>query len=277
MSDPGCQMEQDEVFTQHKIFQSSADTYLENLSQFLSEKWATENGERCNDGKISFSHSRTASGTTNAPSTACDPSESALNSFPELSSSEMSECDEAEIISSLRSPGSVFHPDFCARPCLFFMSGNCKSGSNCNFCHELHAKRDTHFDKRNRQLLQSASMTERLGLLLPIAKYRLAVAGPAAPLQLEEAIDAISRFIQALHRTPSQQSRKFDNHGLKSCLMSMQAKAVVTMICHTNVPEGTRDAHVLTALLGKLTECLLQRGDSAVQVGSEPHSLASFA
>jgi len=91
------------------------------------------------------------------------------------SSSEVLSSDfglEAPEVSPIYNDGSVGHPDFCARPCLYFAFGTCSGGTECGFCHLAHDKYPLHLDKRNRLTLSRLSVAERMNLILPVLSER---------------------------------------------------------------------------------------------------------
>lgn len=106
-------------------------------------------------------------------------------------SSSVSSCEGASIEFSLEEPGvvpmddngSVGHPDFCSRPCIYFVAGTCSSGSACGFCHLAHDKYPLHLDKRNRLSLSRLSFAERMDLILPIISERIELLGLSQSLE----------------------------------------------------------------------------------------------
>jgi hypothetical protein len=70
--------------------------------------------------------------------------------------------------------GSIGHPEFCNRPCIFFPVGQCASSKDCNFCHGQHPHRLPHLDKINRTTFKLLSSEERRNLLLSALKERAA-------------------------------------------------------------------------------------------------------
>jgi len=84
-------------------------------------------------------------------------------------------------------PGSVGHPELCPRPCLYFPSGCCVNGQECNFCHFPHPKRPAHLDKRHRAMLRDMPFADCLTIVLPILKERTHALsfGPEVVCQLE--------------------------------------------------------------------------------------------
>lgn len=65
------------------------------------------------------------------------------------------------------SPGSMWHPELCSRPCIYFASGSCIHGDACPFCHLPHERRPPHLDKRNRKILKAISGAELYRVILP--------------------------------------------------------------------------------------------------------------
>lgn len=72
----------------------------------------------------------------------------------------------------LPNPGSIGHPEYCPRACLFFPLGKCSNGNQCAFCHLPHAKRPTHLDKRHREMLKLMSFSECAALVVPIMRAK---------------------------------------------------------------------------------------------------------
>ena len=54
--------------------------------------------------------------------------------------------------------GSLKHPNFCMRPCIYFSQGLCRNGNSCNFCHLPHT--NPRLDKRQRQFLREMPSNE---------------------------------------------------------------------------------------------------------------------
>lgn len=86
--------------------------------------------------------------------------------------------------------GSLGHPDFCSRPCLYFAAGACFNGISCEFCHISHDKRLLHLDKRNRHSLRNLTFVERLTVLLPVIMER------AEALALKQSLACIAELQQ---------------------------------------------------------------------------------
>eukprot|EP00928_Gymnodinium_smaydae_P083407 TRINITY_DN6663_c0_g3_i1.p1 TRINITY_DN6663_c0_g3~~TRINITY_DN6663_c0_g3_i1.p1 ORF type:complete len:525 (-),score=77.00 TRINITY_DN6663_c0_g3_i1:345-1877(-) len=70
-------------------------------------------------------------------------------------------------------PGSVGHPELCARPCAFVASGRCERGFSCDFCHMPHERRAVHLDKKGRDALKRMTHEERVAAILPVVRTKL--------------------------------------------------------------------------------------------------------
>ncbi|CAJ1409288.1 unnamed protein product [Effrenium voratum] len=66
--------------------------------------------------------------------------------------------------------GSLGHPEFCHKPCLFALS-RCPNGAACNFCHKDHGKLRK-LSKQQRELLRQLGEAERLALILPLLRAK---------------------------------------------------------------------------------------------------------
>jgi hypothetical protein len=109
--------------------------------------------------------------------------------------------------------GSLGHPDFCARPCLYFAMGKCANGTSCEFCHLDHDRKDVHLDKRNRLSLGRLSFTERASFILPI------IASRAQQLGLTQSLEGIN---QLQSQTAEQQST--EEQAAATALTSREGK-----------------------------------------------------
>lgn len=74
------------------------------------------------------------------------------------------------------STGSIGHPDFCSRPCVYILKGDkCKNGEACRFCHIPHDSR-LKLDKLQRILLQEMPKYHLLTLLSSSLRAKVAKA-----------------------------------------------------------------------------------------------------
>lgn len=65
----------------------------------------------------------------------------------------------------LVSQGSVGHPEFCRKPCVYVTHGDCSQGAECSFCHMPH--QTTKLSKSLRDTLRQLGEAELLALILP--------------------------------------------------------------------------------------------------------------
>lgn len=79
-----------------------------------------------------------------------------------------------------RSPGSLGHPELCARPCLFYASGACAGDASCDFCHLEHSDPPAKMDKRQRERLLALPRERALQLALETLRQKLVAASGAS-------------------------------------------------------------------------------------------------
>lgn len=73
------------------------------------------------------------------------------------------------------SVGSVHHPHLCNQPCRWAAMGACAAGVECTFCHCAHdGRRNSFFDKRNREYLRKLSGVTFASLLTPALTQKVA-------------------------------------------------------------------------------------------------------
>lgn len=75
--------------------------------------------------------------------------------------------------------GSIAHPHLCSRPCLFFASGQCANGTECDFCHLPHSKRAAHLDKMRKQILRDMPQVRANMLVLPLVWEKVLEISPS--------------------------------------------------------------------------------------------------
>ncbi|CAE7173955.1 unnamed protein product [Symbiodinium pilosum] len=104
--------------------------------------------------------------------------ESAL-SAPESdwSTSDEGSRNQAEAIMwALASYGSLGHPEVCRRACINFLTGQCKEGGACAYCHMPHQGASKP-GRRLRALLQSLPRSQLCAIVLPHCQAKLEKAG----------------------------------------------------------------------------------------------------
>ncbi|CAJ1368979.1 unnamed protein product [Effrenium voratum] len=97
------------------------------------------------------------------------------------------------------SRGSLGHPEFCRKPCLYLTYGACPHAENCEYCHHHH-ERAVKLDKRQRDTLRQLSEPDLLGLMLPHLRAR------AEKMQPSGADSVLRLMEQHLASLPKQNS-----------------------------------------------------------------------
>lgn len=133
--------------------------------------------------------------------------------------------------------GSRGHPDFCARPCLYFRAGNCVNGTACDFCHHDHEKQAAHLDKRNRSNFSKLSFAERVEVILPIITERAQLLNLTKSL---ESIDELKRFVDEhfaqTHGAAESKISSRENRKLKQMLKCLRMQELVKRLKSPETP-----------------------------------------
>lgn len=82
---------------------------------------------------------------------------------------------------AMESAGSLGHPEFCTRPCLFHSSGACTNGQSCGFCHLEHLDPPAKMDQRQREKLLVPPRGRALQLALGMLRQKLLTIDAVAP------------------------------------------------------------------------------------------------
>jgi len=124
-------------------------------------------------------------------------------------------------------PGSVGHPELCPRPCLYFLSGSCTNGSECEFCHLPHPKRPAHLDKKHREMLKDLSAGECAALVFPV----------------------LAEKVQAMDSSPETLTRLVELANLCGVQATAQGWETVSGISSTATSRPARSERLLTVAL----------------------------
>lgn len=144
--------------------------------------------------------------------------------------------------------GSVGHPYFCSRPCMFFFSGNCANTDTCSYCHAPHQKRPVHLDKRNRVLFDNMEADIRTGLLISLLFKKV------MELDLFEEVQGLLEDlgaacgVTALERPFDGAAMKKSDRMLRSALASMAFRSLLIMLERTAGLENPAVAEATQAL-----------------------------
>jgi hypothetical protein len=137
-------------------------------------------------------------------------------------------------------PGSIGHPEYCPRACLFYPLGKCTNGNQCGFCHLPHLKRPAHLDKRHREMLKLMTFNECSSIVVPIMMKKVVTMnmGPEM-MTLLEAL----RVSQVVESDAAKKIRV-----LEKSLRVLPFRTLATML-HTKVPDFTRERVVVDGIM----------------------------
>jgi len=131
--------------------------------------------------------------------------------------------------------GSLGHPEFCARPCIYAARGNCTSGDSCAFCHIPH-KGTPKLDKKQRASLQEMQTAEVIELI--IASLRCKVKWSKGQLRLQSLMDFLQQELQhndpAIPRRPLDpevaERKRRDTQSIQSVLTKTSIASIMCLI-----------------------------------------------
>lgn len=153
-------------------------------------------------------------------------------------------------------PGSMGHPDVCAKPCLHAAAGRCANGADCEFCHDQHTTRAKKLDKRDRDALREMPAGAAQRLLLGVLREKvLSIDGSARSLacfeQLAAAcgLDAIEHF----------SLRAMTGRHMRTGLTSMTVRHLLALL-ESVTAQG--NAHSVSAAVQALVVGLQRRLDT---------------
>mmetsp|Transcript_107541 Transcript_107541/g.286158 ORF Transcript_107541/g.286158 Transcript_107541/m.286158 type:complete len:333 (-) Transcript_107541:263-1261(-) len=147
-------------------------------------------------------------------------------------------------------PGSIGHPELCPRPCLYFPSGRCVNGEDCNFCHFPHPKRPAHLDKRHRAMLKEMRFADCVALVLPILKEKAQCLnfGPEVRQRLDAlAVHSDGDAGYLAHQKPSRETS-----ALRTALRAMSLRSLLTTLHRAALPASSPDRAAIDDLLERL-------------------------
>jgi len=150
----------------------------------------------------------------------------------------------------LLNAGSWGHPELCTRPCLYFATGECKNGRECDFCHLDHPRRPAHLDKRHRAMLQQLPLEECLSLLAPVLRQKVRlVTGCRAAMDMVESLATIDA-------PPGlgKPSQRRSNRQLAAAMEVMSLRMLLTSLHRSAISDSPRRKQVLDDLLVTLRE-----------------------
>lgn len=145
-------------------------------------------------------------------------------------------------------PGSLGHPQLCAKPCLHAVAGRCVNGDGCDFCHGPHTKRAKQVDRRDREALRMMPALTAMTLVLDIVREKVLLVDNSLHSAL--AFDRLA-ITCGLHPGELTHVRARSEHRMRGALKSMSLRhllAVLESIAVEARPAGVREAiQMLTA------------------------------
>lgn len=152
--------------------------------------------------------------------------------------------NQATLPVSPPNPGSIGHPEYCPRACLFYPQGKCTNGSQCGFCHLPHPKRPAHLDKRHREIVKSMTFSECAALVVPIMMSKVVTTNMGTEMM---------GLLEALLRVwPVGGSEVAKNlRALERSLWFLPFRTLAAML-HAKVPDRTRERVVVDAIMNHM-------------------------
>eukprot|EP00929_Paragymnodinium_shiwhaense_P004648 TRINITY_DN10575_c2_g2_i1.p1 TRINITY_DN10575_c2_g2~~TRINITY_DN10575_c2_g2_i1.p1 ORF type:complete len:266 (-),score=57.80 TRINITY_DN10575_c2_g2_i1:278-1075(-) len=141
--------------------------------------------------------------------------------------------------------GSMGHPELCSRPCLYFPSGQCANGSDCDFCHMVHNKRPVHLNKRHREALKVMPVAQCLAVMVPVLRTK------AQSLRLAPKFTEVLEKLELMSAQPNDRPTKQDA-AMHDALKVMSLRSLLTTLHRMVTPANTQDRVAVEACLQSL-------------------------
>lgn len=147
-------------------------------------------------------------------------------------------------------PGSIGHPELCPRPCLYFPSGRCVNGEDCNFCHYPHPKRPAHLDKRHRAMLKEMLFADCVALVLPILKEKAQTLNFGR--EVVQRLDALAVHAEGMAGDLTRQKPSRETSALRTALRAMSLRSLLTTLHRAALPATSPERAAIDDLLEHL-------------------------
>lgn len=143
--------------------------------------------------------------------------------------------------------GSFGHPEVCARPCLFYASGKCDSGSACQFCHLPHVRIGS-LKRDLREHLRQMPTFAAKALILPVIEQKALLFEPTREVEL-----AVARLVQACSAGQEaltwKKSRR--DRALLATFHDMTLRLLLVSLQRTVLDADDHEAHVAAEALAQ--------------------------
>ncbi|CAE7643403.1 unnamed protein product [Symbiodinium sp. CCMP2592] len=134
---------------------------------------------------------------------------------------EVPETQAPQGVADQRVPGSLGHPEFCCRPCVLYLRGNCQAGWGCLHCHHGEHRDVFRPTKRLREKLRRLNVPSKLLLL----RHCLEVKAAGMPLGFPS-IQALRNVIEDAWAVADQQAAT-DVSSLQTQLSALPVSALL--------------------------------------------------
>ena len=126
--------------------------------------------------------------------------------------------------SAFDSAGSLGHPEFCSRPCVYASKGACVNGLACAFCHLQHAH-NPKLNRRQRLLLRAMPEAQVIAMMRAALKAKLKKSRNNGTLPIQKLLNIIEEFTSPMTFT----------HDMKTLLPLFIRLPVSSMLGLANV------------------------------------------
>eukprot|EP00931_Biecheleriopsis_adriatica_P074055 TRINITY_DN48218_c0_g1_i1.p1 TRINITY_DN48218_c0_g1~~TRINITY_DN48218_c0_g1_i1.p1 ORF type:complete len:318 (+),score=50.88 TRINITY_DN48218_c0_g1_i1:100-1053(+) len=208
-----------------------------------------------------FSHLRRPSGQSQGslPSLDSTPSTPSSKSTPDA----IACFDQDSKPAASESPGpacsgSAGHPEFCQRPCIYFLQGRCTNGAACGYCHMGHPQRPFHLDKSQRTLLQNLPQKQVIAMAIPCVRERFQAIieeeDPSVRQELRKLLEELTGVLEKKIDAPLEEAIIAGPRKLANAFSKMP---ITTILRHIVSPDD-EDGEVITELRNSI-RCLMKR------------------
>eukprot|EP00930_Biecheleria_cincta_P083440 TRINITY_DN7300_c0_g1_i2.p1 TRINITY_DN7300_c0_g1~~TRINITY_DN7300_c0_g1_i2.p1 ORF type:complete len:282 (+),score=33.18 TRINITY_DN7300_c0_g1_i2:143-988(+) len=166
------------------------------------------------------------------------------------------------------SKGSIGHPEFCRRPCIYIMRGGCDNGKECGFCHHAEHGSRAHLDKYTRSLIRSMSFEDLLTLVSQLILERAQETG-----MLRE----VAPMVLALRQLPASGSASsstcLDRLAMRKIRMTLRKLSIARLISVLRTHASRLEVHAdLTSQLASVSTMMPedQRYHDAAPLHEDP-------
>lgn len=153
----------------------------------------------------------------------------------------------ADVLDFAMNDGSFGHPEVCARPCLFYASGKCDSGSACKFCHLSHVRLGS-LKRDLRDHLRQLPTLAAKALILPVIEQKALLFDPSG--EVEHAVVHLLQACFAGQEAPSWKKSRRDR-ALLATFHDMTLRLLLVSLRRSVLDAGDHEAHLAAEALAE--------------------------